>query len=481
MNSIKYILKITLGVLLGLSFRLQAQDIDTLQLNLDVCRSMAIENSKTVQLAAQDQQIAAGQKKVARASWLPNISASATGMYNKNQFQTELMLPTKTFNPLTGQLDPNIALNPLTGEPIIGPDGNPVFNTYAYLPLDITLYGGMLASVTADQPIYAGGKIIAANKMANIGENMAEENRVLKTNAVIYEADRTYYQYMSVKEKVKLAKKYQDLLSELVDVVTDSYETGMINKNELLKVQVQYNEATLQLQKAKTGMELSRMDLCRVLGIDFTAPLQITDSLSYAFDLKNMDQPATASNRIEYQLLQQQIKMAEQNIKMVRGDYLPQAGVSVGYNYFNIGLQDLDNYDSHGISAIGNVKIPITTFGERKGKMQVARAELQQKKLQLEQASQLLQLEIEQARLNYKDALTRVAMSRESLKQARENLRISKDNYDLGMETIVNLLEAQAKWQKAYSNKIDAVTEFKVQESNYLRVLNAFNLVPNNN
>ena len=47
-------------------------------------------------------------------------------------------------------------------------------------------------------------------------------------------------------------------------------------------------------------------------------------------------------------------------------------------------------------------------------------------------------------------------------------------NYNLGMETIVNLLEAQAQWQKAYSDKIDALTDLKIKESNYLRVTNRF-------
>lgn len=83
-----------------------------------------------------------------------------------------------------------------------------------------------------------------------------------------------------------------------------------------------------------------------------------------------------------------------------------------------------------------------------------------------------MQLEIEQARLNYIDAYTQVEMAQVALEQAEENMRISDDNYSLGMETIVNLLEAKAEWQKSYSNKIDALTNYKIKESNLLRVSN---------
>ncbi len=373
----------------------------------------------------------------------------------------------------TGELVPNIAINPITGEPIIGPDGNPVFNTYAFMPINITIQGGYIASLSAEQPIYAGGKIIAGNKMASIGEKMAAENKNLKTAEVLFEADKMYYTYLSVKEKVVLAKKYQGLLDQLVAIVTDSYQTGMINQNELLKVQVQYNEASLQVQKAENGLELSRMALCRVLGVDFNTPIEINDSIGYITSAVE-NYSSDAKDRIEYNLLQSNVEMAKQNIKMVQGDFMPNAGISLGYNYYSIALQNMDNYDSHGFSAIASIKIPITSFGERKGKVKSAIADYNIKQYELQQATEYLQLEIEQARLNYLDAQTRVEMTKKSLEQANENLRISQDNYKLGMETIVNLLEAQAEWQKTYSNRIDALTDLKIKESNYLKVTNRF-------
>lgn len=457
-------------LIIGVLWFLPVKAQDTLVLDLIRCRTMVLENSHSIKIAEENIRKAEGEKMAARAAWLPDISASATGLYNKTEIEKELTLPTQVYNPATGEIVPNVVVDPATGFPVYGPDGNPVFKMYAFLPLELTLQGGALAGISAQQPLYAGGKIMAGNKMANIGNEMAQKNKTLKESHMIFEADKAYYQYLSVKEKVKLAKKYKTLLDEVVKVVEDSYETGMSNRNDMLKVQVKYNDAVLEAQKAETGLELARMSLCRTIGLPLDSPLAVQDSMGEISFIEQNLSSASAHNRIEYELLEKQVKMAEQEVKMVRGDFLPTAGVSLSYNYFMVSLQDADNFDDHGVSAMGSLKIPITHFGERKGKMASAKADYTIKKLELQQAKDYLQLEIEQARLNYIDAYTRVQMAEEALKQASENMRISDNNYELGMETVVNLLEAKAEWQKAYANKIEAVADFRVKESNWQRV-----------
>jgi len=445
---------------------------DTIYLNVQTCRTLAVENSASIKIAQEKLAKARGEKKAAFSAYLPNISASATGIYRNTEVQQELIMPTKVFDSSTGQLVPNVVMNPSTGQPVLAADGNPVFNTYAYLPLDVTLYGGALATIKAEQPLYAGGKIVAGNKMAEIGEQMASSNIALNRSKQIYEADQVYYQYLSVKEKVVLAKQYKKLLEELVQIVSDSYAVGMTNKNDLLKVQVKYNEACLQTQQAESGLELMRMSLCRLVGVDFTTNFIINDSISSVNLDANSFPNSNAKARVEYQLLQKQVEMQQQDLNFIKGDYKPTAGIALAYNSAFVALDGIDNQQLNGFSAMASVKIPITQFGERKGKTNVKRAELNIKQLELEQAAGYLQLEIEQAKSQLINARTAVSLNKEALNQADENVRICADSYNLGMETIVNLLEARAQWQKAYSSLIDAQTNLKVQESNYLRVTN---------
>lgn len=308
--------------------------------------------------------------------------------------------------------------------------------------------------------------------MASTGQIMANYNKQLQTTQLIYETDKAYYRYLSIRSKVRLAQKYQELLRQLVKTVSDAYETGMKNRNDLLKVQVKYNDAKLQLQKAQSGLLLSQMALCQTIGIPLNSPIAIDDSITINSSQFAIADSISVANRVEYKLLEDQVKMAKQNINLVRGQYLPSAGVSANYNRLEVGLKDMNNYSSNSFSLMGTIKIPLTAFGEGYGRVKSAKADYNIKQLELQKTKELLQLENEQARQNLINANTQVAMAREAVEQANENMRVTDDNYNVGMETIVNVLEAKLEWQKAYTSLIDALTELKVQQSNYNRITN---------
>lgn len=97
------------------------------------------------------------------------------------------------------------------------------------------------------------------------------------------------------------------------------------------------------------------------------------------------------------------------------------------------------------------------------------KAEQEMSQLKMEEMTQLMLLEIARARYNIEDARTRVTLTRKSLSQAEENLTVSKNQYEVGMETITNYLEAQAQWQKAWSDWIDAKAELRLSETKYLK------------
>ena len=90
-------------------------------------------------------------------------------------------------------------------------------------------------------------------------------------------------------------------------------------------------------------------------------------------------------------------------------------------------------------------------------------------RLKREEMSQLMLLEIARARYNIEDAFLRVRLTKKSLDQAAENLSVSKNQYEVGMETLTNYMEAQAQWQQAWSDWIDAKAELRLSETKYLK------------
>lgn len=445
-------------------------------LSLEECRNRAIEHSDELKIAQFQFEKAKAERAAMKTHYLPSLAGSATGVYLHKNIEMELYLPTVVPNPTTGELVPNVMTNPTTGEPVVGADGNPIFNMYAWLPLEISLKGAYLAGISLEQPIYTGGKIIAANTMTQIGMEMANDNLGLQRAKILYDTDQAYWLFVSVQEKVKLAESYNKLLQQLEERVQLSHKTGLITQNEVLKVKVKHNEAKLQLQKARNGLELTRMALCRQVGLPLETKIATTDSVTIgSIQFASIDDQADITNRPEFKLMQKNVGLAQQQIKLARADFLPTAGLSVGYNY--VGGIEFGNadYSSSNASVLATVKIPIFHWGEGKQKQLAAQLEHSMKQQEMNKNTTLMKLEIEQARLNVLDAQTRVQLAQESLKQADENLRVHTDNYEVGMAVLTDLLEAQAQWQQVYSELIEAKADMKLKETAWQKALGILN------
>lgn len=338
-------------------------------LDLQRCRDMALENSKKLQIAEQQQRKAGYERKAYRANFLPKISGSGLYAYMHKDMDYKLdggYLPVYQAEDVGQALPVHSIKFDDKGLPVVGTDGLPVFNQYAFMP-DINLSLGLQnvysVGVMLEQPVYMGGKVRAAFRMASIGREMAELNVKSNRADVLTEADGAYWQYVRVREQVKAAEKYVEVVTELVKNVTDAAETGMASQNDLLKAQVRQNEAELLLSKARNGLALSGMNLCRVVGIDLYSSLEVKDSLQADVSPGVLEAGNDVSGRPEYGLLEKQVELKGREVALTRSDFLPQLGVAATYGYGDgISL----NGESDGVAsfaAMASLKIPIYHWG----------------------------------------------------------------------------------------------------------------------
>lgn len=465
-------MKIGIGLFLLLPIVVSAQ----VELNLPMCRKMALENSKEIGIADRQQRKAAYETKMYRANYLPNISVVGWGLYNHKRYDYKLKggyLP--AYKPgADGKLEPDVMIDPETRRPVIGADGNPVFNLYAFLPdikLQLSLRGVYSAGIQLEQPVYMGGKVRTAHRMAKSGEDIATENVRYNCSEVLLETEQAYWQLLRVKEQVLAAMKYREVVNELLKNLKDAERVGMTTSNDVLKAQVRYNEAELMLQKAQNGQVLARMNLCRLIGLDLQTDVNLRDTLTETVDPKIWSLDSAVSQRPDYNMLVHEVDLKERQVALNRSDFLPQVGVSAGYGYSG-GLK-LNGDDESGAAfmAMAAVKIPVFHWGEGRNKVRSARMDEEVSRLNLEKSAELMHLEIASSRFGLKDAQTRVEMARNALSQARENLKISTDQYQVGMENLTSLLEAQAQWQEAWSQWIDVKALLHIGESAYLKAI----------
>jgi outer membrane protein TolC len=361
-------------------------------MTLQQCREMALRKNENLKVAGKQLEKAEMQKAIARTYRLPNFSATGMGIYQNKDFEMELILPTQKPNLLTGELEPNLLIDPSTGFPVVGPDGNPVFNMYAWLPLNVSLSGAYVAGITMEQPVYAGGKISAGNKMADLGIEMAGENLTMQQLNTLEEADKAYWTYISVSENVWLARQSVNMLEEIVQKARNAHEVGMANRNDLLKAQVEYNSARLDLQKAQNGLELSRMELCRVTGLPFETGITALDTIiPVNISSERIMGNEQVEQRPEYRLMQKNITLQEQNIRLVKADFMPVAGIQAGYNHIGgIGFSGTD-FSNTSLNVLASVKIPLFHWGEGLKKVNAAKIDKEISLLEMEKNMQLLQ------------------------------------------------------------------------------------------
>ena len=327
-----------------------------------------------------------------------------------------------------------------------------------------------MGGVQIEQPLYMGGKIRAAYKMSLLGKEMARMNETLTASEVIVKTDQAYAQVIKAKEMKKVAEKYNAVLIELMKNVESAHKHGLKPRNDVLKVQVKLNESELNIRKAGNALRLATMNLCHYIGKPLGTDIRTSDSFPEVEQDIQL-QISDISARPEYAILNQQVAIAKQQVKLNRSELLPQIGVKGSYDYIHgLEVNNQNLFDKGSFSVLLNVSVPLFHFGERTGKVRAAKAKLEQTRLEQENMNEQMLLELTQAANNLDEARLESSIAERSLQQAEENMRVSRSQYDVGLETLSDHLEAQAMWQQAYETKVD--THFRLY-LNYVAYLKA--------
>ncbi len=439
MKVIKAIITLTLGTV-----TLYAQE-----LSLDQCRERALKHNNRIAIAAEQQSKATDILKAAHTAYFPKLSASGYAYYTTSEMRQTLDFPAV-------DLSQALSIDPSTVPPQLLP-------LLAQLPKTLRLPSqeftvspnrSYLAGVHIEQPIFMGGKIVAGNKMAEIGVEMSRSSKALTEAEVIVAADDAYHLCLQTQKLREVAATYLETVREFERVVGNAVKSGMRMRSDLLKVEVEKSKAEMQLLRAENAVKLARMSLCQVIGLPLESELQLTDSIQVDFPVVVGD----VTLRPEYALLRQQIELKEQEKRTVRGDFLPTVGVRASYNYaYGLRVNDQLMMNQGGLSAIVSVSVPLFRWGEGVRRVRAAESEKRMVEHRLAEMSSKMALELRQATDSFAEADKEVELTARIFTQAREHCSISANRYAVGMETTADHLEAQSLLSKAEADHVIAL------------------------
>lgn len=429
-------------------------------LTLDECRSLAIQNNKELQIAGEKVRVAGYDKQAALTKYFPQVSAMGTYMRNQKDIN---LLDDKTVAGL-GKLLP--------------------IDVGAFTHLDIQ--DVWLGNVSLVQPVFMGGKIIAYNQITKYAKELAQSMNDLKLQDVIYKTDEAYWQVVSLVNKKRLADSYVSLLRKMDIDVQALIEEGVATQVDGMSVRVKLNQAEMAQTKVDNGLALSRMALAQLCGLPLEESLALADE-----NIESLPESASSSgsfsveeafiNRQELKSLDYAVRIYKKKEKIALAEHLPSVALTANYlvtnpNSFNGFKNDFGGMFNVGVA----VQVPISGWWEGTYKRNAARAETHIKQLELDDAKEKIELQVNQSVYKVNEAGKKLTASSRNKEKAEENLRHATIGFEEGVIPALNLMEAQTAWVEAQSDLIDAQIEVKLTDVYLSKALGRLSTTSNN-
>ena len=459
-------------------------------LNLDSCRAMALRNNKQMSISRVKQEIAANVRKSARTKYLPHISAlggyeytsKEVSILNDDQKEALNSLGSNLKNGIVSSVGPYAQILPAALQQRLGAD---LTNLASFLDLSgqnivnafrtdtRNLWAG---AILLTQPVFMGGAIVAMNKLADAGEELAANSAEAKRQATLYHIDQAYWQVVSLRHKQKLAQGYLDLVKKLDGDVQKMIKEGVATRSDGLSVSVKVNEAEMAMLKVSDGLTLSKMLLCQLCGIPVDEQIVLaeeeTDNLETVEVTPQADFQQAVENRPELKMLQNMVDMGKQTTNILKAGNLPQVLLTGGYMVSNPNVFNGFEKKFAGVWNVGVlVRVPIWNWGDVAYKVRAAKGATTIATLQKEEAREKIELQVNQSAFQVSEANKKLEMAKASIERANENLRTANLGFSEGVISSTTVMEAQTAWLQAQSQKIDAEIDVKLSQVNLQKAL----------
>ena len=462
---------------------------------------MALRNNKQLSVAKLKQEVALNTRKAAKTKYLPKVDL--LGGYEWTSQEVSLLKDSQkdmlgnlgtTASTALGEKATNM-LGTLAQQGMITPQqaqalGNFMGSQIAPLAQTINGFGQGItdafrtdtrnifaAAVMLRQPIYMGGAITAANRMAEINEQLSANSFNAANQNTLYTIDQTYWTVVSLRQKERLAKSFLELVKKLDSDVHKMIQEGVATRADGLKVDVKVNEAVTQVEN---GLSLAKMLLCQLCGLpvsdEITLADENTDNLSASAASAQFNMETAMSNRPELKMLENAVEISEQTTKLVRAAFLPQVALTGGYMVMNPNPFNGFEKEFSGVFNVGVlVRVPVWNWFEGAYKVRASKAATTMANLELDDAREKIELQVNQSSFKVKEANKRLAMAMKNAERAEENLRCANLGFKEGVMQSTEVMEAQTAWLQAHTQKIDAAIDVRLSQISLNKALGILN------
>ena len=333
------------------------------------------------------------------------------------------------------------------------------------------------SAISLSQNIYDGGVWWNTIKQAKNNYKIAEEfDRQVKTN-IIRNVHSSYFNYLKASQLIDAARSNLMSSQQQLAYAEQNYQLGSAKKTDLLKAQVRFGQARIDLVNSDAGFQNAYLSLKNAMGLigkeaDFVveeveSPLEIVPEFETGFELVQKFNPSVKAK-------QHQITAAQIGEKIAKGSRLPiiSANTSMSGTADNIGdaISNSSN-DQKRINTGLSISIPI--FSGNSIATRIQKAKLAVDKQESQYLSQLQDLSVQLQSLidQLNNYLEIIPINETVLVSAEEDLKLAQVRYSQGSTTILEVLDSQASVVRARSSLIRTKYDAYIQQANLKALL----------
>jgi outer membrane protein TolC len=340
------------------------------------------------------------------------------------------------------------------------------------------------ASLSFSQNLYSGGRNGAQVRLAATGRESAQLGLTTARAQLLLEVTEAYYDAVLSDQLMGIAAATLDQADATLRQVEAGFRAGAQPEFEVLRARVNRDTQQPVLIRQRVNRALAYLRLKRLLDVPAEADLQLADGLSdenlpppavfvervaaVENTLRSSDTPSltvgslSLPERAAVEQANVTVRTREAALKLTEAQRMP--SVSLNSNYGRIAYPDnfLPTFDRSNWTVGVSMSMPILTGGRQRGDELVARAELDQSRMQQKQLAELAALDTRSAWAELLAARAAWESTAGTVQQADRAYEIADVRYGSGVSTQLELSDARVQRQQAGANRAVAARDLQV-------------------
>lgn len=433
---------------LGGTLFAQQQDTGSYTFSLKQSVDYSLEHSTAVAAAQYDQVQAKQKVQEVMGIALPQVDASF-------QIQDFLEIPTSL----------------IPAEVFGGPAGQ-------FIPVQFGTQYNTTASFSASQLLFSGSWLYGV-KGAKVYQDLAQKNVARTQIETSSEVTKAYYTALVNQERRALLTANLDRLKKIMEDTKALYEQGFVEKIDLDRITVTYNNLVTEVNNIQRLLDLSLVLLKYQMGMDQAATLVLSDKLAdVTFTPADPSKGRfDYSTRIEYQLMEQNLAGQHLMFKAERIGYFPTvalfatASASRYSNEFDI----FGRNRWYPVVLVGlQVNMPIFDGLQRHYRIQSAKVGILKAENDLLMMQRTIDMQQAVARVTLQNSSATLEAQKANMDLAQEVFNVAQKKYDQGVGSNIEIINAQTALKEAQTNYFNALYEAVIAKVDYDKAMGAF-------